>query len=168
MDEVYLVFVEGVDLGTHFLAAACDVHCTDVQPRFDTPARYRQLHNVRPYFPIFEVDISRCLPPSQRVQRGSWRSQDWRQEMASDECRRRSGGCDTTQQATQAGVGHVEACLGGPDDCAFGVDEGVKSASLLLPKRCEWHCLIVRPSVNLMGLTKNSHSEQNSVNPPLS
>ena len=56
-------------------------------------------------------------------------------------------GNDMTLPATQVGPRTVEAGLGGHDDGASGVDEGVENASLPLSKRDDWHGLIVPPSV---------------------
>ena len=44
-------------------------------------------------------------------------------------------GNDTTWPATQVGPRTDEACLGGHDDGASGVDDGVENASLPLSKR---------------------------------
>ena len=48
-------------------------------PIYDPP-----FQKMRPRFPIFKVDISRRLPPSQRVQRDSWRHHDGGHEAVSD------------------------------------------------------------------------------------
>ena len=45
-------------------------------------------------------------------------------------------GNDTTRPASQVGLRTVKAGLGGHDDGASGVDEGVETASVLLSKRC--------------------------------
>ena len=44
-------------------------------------------------------------------------------------------GCDTTRAAIHVGPRRAEGCLGGNDDGAGGVDEGVENISIPLRKR---------------------------------